>query len=65
MADVTARGAWSEGFWTVEFSRRLSTGDPADAVFAPGRETFFSVAVFDSREGNNHSTSEELTLRLE
>jgi len=65
MADVRARGSWSEGVWTVEFSRRLSTGDPADAVFAPGRETFFSVAVFDSREGNDHSTSEEFSLRLE
>jgi hypothetical protein len=65
MADVAARGVWRDGFWTVEFSRRLSTGDAADAVFAPGRETFFSVAVFNSREGIDHSTSKELTLKLE
>jgi len=49
----------------VELTRRLSTGDPADAVFAPGREIFFSVAVFNSREGIDHSTSKELTLKLE
>jgi hypothetical protein len=65
MADVTAKGAWKEGFWTVEFSRRLSTGDPADAVFGPGSETSFSIAVFDSREGIEHSSSKELTLKLE
>ena len=65
MADVAAKGSWKDGFWTVEFSRRLSTGDPADAVFAPGREIFFSVAVFNSREGIDHSTSKELTLKLE
>ena len=65
MADVAAKGSWKDGFWTVEFSRRLSTGDPADAVFAPGREIFFSVAVFNSREGIDHSTSKELALKLE
>ena len=65
MADVTAKGSWKDGFWTVEFSRRLSTGDPADAVLAPGREIYFSVAVFNSREGIDHSTSKEFTLKLE
>ena len=65
MADVTAKGSWKDGFWTVEFSRRLSTGDPVDAVFTPGREVYFSVAVFNSREGIDHSTSKELALRLE
>jgi hypothetical protein len=65
MADVAAKGAWKDGFWSVEFSRRLSTGDPVDAAFAPGRDIFFSVAVFNSREGIDHSTSKELTLRLE
>lgn len=65
MADVTAKGSWQDGFWTVELSRRLSTGDPADVVFAPGRDSLFSVAVFDSREGIDHSTSKELTLKLE
>jgi hypothetical protein len=65
LADVAAKGFWNEGFWTVEFSRRLATDDPADAVLGPGKETFFSIAVFDSREGIDHSTSKELTLTLE
>jgi hypothetical protein len=65
MADVQAKGSWKDGYWTVEFSRKLVTGDPADVVFAPGREISFSVAVFDHREGIDHSTSKELTLKLE
>jgi len=65
LADVTAKGSWRDGFWTVEFSRRLSTGDPVDVLFAPGREIFFFLAVFNSREGIDHSTSKELTLKLE
>ena len=65
MADVTAKGSWKDGFWTVEFSRRLSTGDPADVVFMPGRDTYFSLAVFNNREGIDHSTSKEFTLKLE
>ena len=62
---VSAKGGWKDGFWTVEFSRRLATGDPADAVLAPGREAYLSVAVFNSREGIDHSTSKELALKLE
>lgn len=31
-ADVTARGNWQAGRWTVEFSRRLDTGHPDDVV---------------------------------
>lgn len=65
MADVAAKGSWRDGFWTVEFSRRLSSGDPGDVLFAPGREIFFSLAVFNSREGIDHSTSKELILKLE
>ena len=38
---------------------------PADAAFLSGREVVVSAAVFDGREGMEHSTSTELTLRLE
>ena len=63
--DVAAKGTWKDGHWLVEFSRRLSTGDPADAVLAPGREAYLSIAVFNAREGADHSTSQEIVLRLE
>ena len=48
--EVTAKGHWQDGYWTVEFQRVLVT--PAmtknDAVFT--RLTQFSVHVFDSVE---------------
>ncbi|HWR97933.1 MAG TPA: ethylbenzene dehydrogenase-related protein, partial [Candidatus Methanoperedens sp.] len=58
--DVAAKGFWKDGHWLVEFSRRLYTGDPADAVLTPGRETYLSIAVFNAREGADHSTSQEI-----
>jgi hypothetical protein len=64
-ADVRAKGLWGKGLWTVEFSRKLDTGDPADVVFKPKGERYFSVAVFNRRERREHSTSRELLLRLE
>ena len=64
-ADVTAKGAWKNWTWTVEFSRLLETGDPADAVFPLKKDRYFSVAVFNGRERSEHSASEELRLRLE
>lgn len=65
IADVTAKGAWKDGWWTVELSRRLATGDPEDVAFAPGRDGWLSVAVFNHREGTDHSTSKELLVKLE
>jgi len=64
-ADVRARGEWKEGSWTLEFSRALATGAEKDAVFRPGREHYFSVALFNGRERSEHSTSAEHVLRLE
>jgi hypothetical protein len=64
-ADVTAKGAWKKGTWTVEFSRLLQTADPADTVFPLKKDRYFSVAVFNGRERSEHSASGELHLRLE
>ncbi len=64
-ADVTAKGAWEKGSWTVELARRLKTGDPADVVLSPKKDLRFSAAVFNGRERSEHSASGELRLRLE
>ncbi|HIJ84754.1 MAG TPA: hypothetical protein HPQ00_11220 [Magnetococcales bacterium] len=45
-ADVTAVGVWKNGIWTLEMSRRLTTGDPEDVVFVPGGENIIQIAVF-------------------
>jgi len=47
-ADVMAVAQWRDGRWTVEFRRRLATGQPDDVVFEPGRSTLFSLAVFEN-----------------
>jgi hypothetical protein len=63
--DVAAKASWKDGFWLVEFSRRLSTGDPADLALSASREAYLSLAIFNAREGADHSTSQEFVLRLE
>ena len=33
LADVKAKGAWNSGFWTIEFSRKINTGNTDDIDF--------------------------------
>lgn len=54
--DVSAKGHWEDGFWTVEFSRTLTTARKTvtDSVFT--RLTQFSVHVFDHVERIDQSS---------
>ena len=63
-ADVKAKGVWKDNKWTVEFSRKLKTGNADDREFAAGEKIPFAVAVFDHVEDEDHSVSENLTLVL-
>ena len=63
--EVSAKGRWEDGYWTVEFRRKLIT--PADTstdwVFV--RLTQFSIYVFDGVERlDQASESPRLYLRL-
>jgi hypothetical protein len=62
--EVGAKGHWQDGFWTVEFSRNLSTPSNTltDSVFT--RLTQFSIHVFDQTERIDQ-TSESKRLFLE
>lgn len=62
--EVGAKGHWEDGYWTVEFSRNLSTpaNTATDSVFT--RLTQFSVHVFDQTERIDQ-TSESDRLFLE
>jgi hypothetical protein len=42
LADVRAKGSWNSGVWTVEFSRKMNTGNTDDIDF--GRNTGLSVS---------------------
>ncbi len=46
--DVLARGLWSNGMWTVEFARKLDTGNDDDVKFVPGtgRKYPFGVSIY-------------------
>ena len=47
-ADVRAKGVWKDGFWTIEFGRKLSTGHSDDLRFDPasGKKYLFGVSIY-------------------
>lgn len=46
-ADVRAKGIWKDGRWTVEFERKLDTGNDDDVRFesTPGKKYLFGVSI--------------------
>ncbi len=58
-ADVSAKGHWQDGYWTVEFRRTLRTPTDVltDSVF--NRLTQFSVHVFDQSEKIDQSSESD------
>lgn len=46
-ADIKAKGQWENGFWTIEFSRRLKTGHPDDVALDPRRSYRFGVSRYE------------------
>lgn len=54
--EVTSRGLYSDGVWTLELSRALvpsSQNRPYTVTFAEGSTYWFSVAAFDGNLGEN------------
>lgn len=60
-ADVRAKGAWSDGWWTLELERKLSTGYPDDAAFDLKRTYKMAVSVHD-RTGDMDQASGVIEL---
>jgi hypothetical protein len=49
--DVSAKGVWKDGKWTLEWSRKLVTGSQYDIQFADLKKTYyFGVAAFDNSQ---------------
>ena len=59
-ADVAAKGRWKAGYWQLEFSRALNTGNADDAVFQPGQKILGQLAVFNQGYAEHKSVSEPL-----
>ncbi len=56
--DLDLGTSWTDGTWTVEFSRELTNGNDDDVQFDILNEYLFNVAQFDnSRHGYEHRTS--------
>lgn len=46
-ADISARGCWRDGIWTVEFARKLDTGHDDDVTFTVGGKYLFIVSCYE------------------
>lgn len=46
-ADIRAKGCWKDGHWTIEFARRLKTGNSDDVQFELDRSYQFGVSRFE------------------
>ncbi|MFN3076579.1 MAG: ethylbenzene dehydrogenase-related protein, partial [Alphaproteobacteria bacterium] len=56
-ADITAKGKWAGGKWSLEMSRKLDTGHPDDAVLKAGAKSTGAIAVFNHSHSDNKSVS--------
>jgi len=65
-ADVKAKGKWEKGFWTVEFSRKLKTGNDDDIDFVPGKVfcALFAAGLPDANLLNNARLFFSIALEL-
>ncbi len=63
-ADVRAKGAWSDGWWTLEFERKLDTGNKDDTAFDAKREYKFAIGTHD-RTGEMDKSSGVIILSFE
>jgi hypothetical protein len=61
LGDVAAKGVWQSGWWNVEFSRALKTGNSDDLEFVKGKT--YSLEIFTGFAGDSFQ-QEELSLKL-
>ena len=64
IADIRAKGVWSNGRWHLELRRKLNTGHDDDVVFRPGETIKGAIAVFDGSENDDHNISNTLIFQL-
>src|SRR5215207_11587000 len=49
--DLTAAWMWADGVWTIEFSRKLTTGSETDVQFSDLTGTYyFGLAIFENAQ---------------
>ncbi|TSA47047.1 MAG: hypothetical protein D4R56_02760 [Deltaproteobacteria bacterium] len=64
--DVSARGVWANGMWTLDVKRVLNTKHPDDVQFINlSREYPFALAVHDNDGDEHHSFAETFVLKFQ
>lgn len=63
--DVKADSQWKDGYWTVMFSRELSTGHEDDVNFNPLKRYSFAMAVFDNSGADHSKATQPMILTFE
>jgi len=64
--NISAKGAWKDGVWTLVYARKLTTGSQFDVQFSdPKKEYAFGVAVFDNAQVRHAYTPGVLKLKFE
>ena len=49
--DISAAWKWEDGVWTIEFSRKLTTGSETDVQFSDLADTYyFGLAIFENAQ---------------
>ncbi len=61
--DIITKGTNDNKTWTVEFARKLDTGNSDDVKLISGDDTTFAMIVRD--DGKGYAISGPVTLRLE
>ncbi len=66
VADVKAKGVWTNGMWTLELARKFDTGDhESDVVFKTKASVKGAIAVFNGVGDWHHSISDTLLYKFE
>jgi hypothetical protein len=47
-ADIRGIGVWKDGYWTIEMSRKLDTGNADDVAFASGGKYPFAATLYET-----------------
>jgi len=63
-SEVRIKAKHTGSGWQLEIKRKLETGDPTDASFAPGQSIPFGLAIFNNA-AIGHGMSNFLTMKIE
>ncbi|MET0014903.1 MAG: ethylbenzene dehydrogenase-related protein [Sedimenticola sp.] len=64
VADIKAKGRWSDGVWHLELARKLDTGHDDDVKFRLGESVKGGIGIFDGSNTGDHNISDTLIFQF-